>query len=50
MVVGNRLRIRDNAILRKADSRWRCYWHTLRLDEAEHLPVEPGDLQMFRPE
>lgn len=34
----------------KADPRWRCYWHTLRLAKAEHLPPEPGDLQMFHPE
>ncbi len=34
----------------KSDPRWRCYWHTLRLAKAEHLPPEPGDLQMFHPE
>lgn len=34
----------------KADPRWRCYWHALRLAKAEHLPPEPGDLQMFHPE
>jgi len=34
----------------KADPRWRCYWHTMRLAKAEELPAEAGDLQMFRPE
>jgi arylsulfatase A-like enzyme len=34
----------------KADPRWRCYWHTMRLARAEELPPEEGDLQMFRPE
>jgi len=34
----------------RSDPRWRCYWHTLRLAKAEHLPPEPGDLQMFHPE
>jgi hypothetical protein len=34
----------------KADPRWRCYWHTMRLARAEELPADDGDLQMFRPE
>jgi len=34
----------------QADPRWRCYWHPLRIARAEHLPLEPGDYQMFRPE
>ncbi|MFW6162937.1 MAG: hypothetical protein ACODAJ_09220, partial [Planctomycetota bacterium] len=34
----------------KSDPRWRCYWHTLRVDRASELPPEEGDLQMFRPE
>ena len=34
----------------KADPRWRCYWHTLRVDKAGDLPPEAGDLQMLRPE
>lgn len=34
----------------RAEPRWRCYWHTLRLARAEFLPPEPGDQQMFRPE
>jgi arylsulfatase A-like enzyme len=34
----------------QADPRWRCYWHTMRIAKAEHLPLEPGDYQMFHPE
>jgi arylsulfatase A-like enzyme len=34
----------------RADPRWRCYWHTMRIDKTDELPPEEGDLQMFRPE
>jgi arylsulfatase A-like enzyme len=34
----------------EADPRWTCYWHTFRLDRYEHLDVEEGDFQMFRPD
>ncbi len=40
---------RLSAVLR-ADSRWRCYRQTFRLDKAADLPPEEGDLQMLRPE
>ncbi len=34
----------------RADPRWRCYWHTMRLDKIEELSKEQADFQMFRPE
>jgi arylsulfatase A-like enzyme len=34
----------------RADSRWRCYWHTLRVDHGDIVGVDAGDHQMFIPE
>jgi len=34
----------------KGDPRWRCYWHTMRIDKQEELPTDGGDYSMFRPE
>ncbi len=42
--------IRRLGAILEADPRWRCYWHTFRLDKYELLDFEGGDLQMFRPE
>jgi arylsulfatase A-like enzyme len=42
--------VRRLAAFLRADPRWRCYWHTFRLDKTADLPPEEGDLQMLRPE
>ncbi len=34
----------------KRDRRWRCYWHTMRIDKQEDLPPDGSDYSMFRPE
>lgn len=34
----------------RGDRRWRCYWHTMRLQHSDLLGVEAGDQQMFEPE
>jgi len=34
----------------EADPRWRCYWHTMRLDKTEELRGATSDYQMFRPQ
>lgn len=34
----------------RADRRWRCYWHSFRLEKQELLDLESGDTQMFTPE
>ena len=34
----------------RADDRWRCYWHTFRVDKFHHLPQNGGDVQMFVPD
>ena len=34
----------------RADPRWTCYWHTLRLDHYDLLNVGGGDFQMLSPE
>jgi len=33
----------------QADDRWRCYWHTFRVDKFHHLPSDNEDIQMFAP-
>lgn len=33
-----------------ADPRWRCYWHSFRLEKQELIDVDAGDAQMFTPE
>ncbi|MGD8239294.1 MAG: sulfatase-like hydrolase/transferase [Armatimonadota bacterium] len=38
------------AAILEPDPRWRCYWHTFRLDKFDVLGVPDGDLQMLRPE
>lgn len=42
--------VRRLADFLRAAPRWRCYWHTLRIDRAADLPPEEGDQQMFRPQ
>lgn len=42
--------IRRLAAILEPDPRWRCYWHTFRLDKFDVLGVPAGDLQMLRPE
>jgi len=42
--------IRRLAAFLQADPRWNCWWHSFRLDQAEHLGLAGGDAQMFRPE
>ncbi len=33
----------------RADDRWRCYWHTFRIDKFHDLPPDGEDAQMFVP-
>jgi arylsulfatase A-like enzyme len=44
-----RLMIEKLGSVLQADDRWRCYWHTFRVDKFHHLPSEGGDAQMFVP-
>jgi arylsulfatase A-like enzyme len=45
-----RAMIRRLAAFLQSDTRWRCYWHTMRVDMEADLPPQAGDYQMFRPE
>lgn len=42
--------IRHLAGILSEDRRWRCYWHSFRLEKQEQLQIESGDTQMFTPE
>jgi len=42
--------IRRLADILRADARWRCYWHTMRIHHADVLGSEEGDQQMVVPE
>ena len=33
----------------RSDDRWRCYWHTFRVDKYHDLPTDGEDAQMFVP-
>jgi arylsulfatase A-like enzyme len=44
------LMIEKLASVLRADDRWRCYWHTFRVDKFHHLPPDGEDVQMFIPE
>ena len=37
------------ASILRSDDRWRCYWHTFRIDKFHQLPPDEEDAQMFVP-
>ena len=41
--------IQKLASVLQADDRWRCYWHTFRIDKFHHLSSDGEDAQMFVP-
>lgn len=43
------LMIEKLASVLRNDDRWRCYWHTFRVDKFHHFPPDGEDTQMFVP-
>jgi arylsulfatase A-like enzyme len=42
--------MRELGTVLQADRRWRCYWHSYRLEKHAELEIESGDTQMFVPD
>lgn len=43
------LMIEKLASVLRSDDRWRCYWHTFRIDKFHQLSLDGEDMQMFVP-